>query len=77
MSNPTTQPDRTLPEQIEFAYLTLLGHLENLAARMQEMRDDSEGIDEECVEVLHDLVNRMLCKNYKLRFKLQKQGGAS
>ena len=70
MSNLPHQ-DRTIPEQVEFAYLTLLGHLEHLASRMQEIKDGAADIDLECIESLHDQVNRMLCKNYKLRFKLQ------
>lgn len=76
MSNPTHQ-ERTLPEQVEFAYLTLLGHLEHLASRMQEMKDGPDEIDDDCIEALHEHVNRMLCKNYKLRFKLQQSNSAS
>ena len=69
MSNPTHQ-ERTLPEQVEFAYLTLLGHLEHLASRMQEMKDGPDEIDDDCIEALHDHVNRMLSKNFRLRHKI-------
>jgi hypothetical protein len=69
MSNLPHQ-DRTIPEQVEFAYLTLLGHLEHLASRMQEIKDGAADIDIECIESLHDHVNRMLSKNFRLRHKL-------
>jgi hypothetical protein len=68
MSN--THQERTLPEQVEFAYLTLLGHLEHLASRMQEMKDGPDEIDDDCLEALHEHVNRMLSKNFRLRFKI-------
>ena len=68
MSN--NHQERTIPEQVEFAYLTLLGHLEHLAARMQEMKDGNDDIDEDSIESLHDHVNRMLSKNFRLRHKI-------
>jgi len=71
MSNPTTQPDRTLPEQIEFAYLTLLGHLENLAACVQELSEAPDDLDISDLEELQDRINRMLSKNFRLRHKIQ------
>lgn len=71
MSNPTTQPDRTLPEQVEFAYLTLLGHLENLAAFVQELSEAPADIDIQDLEQVQDRVNRMLSKNFRLRHKIQ------
>jgi hypothetical protein len=71
MSNPTTQPDRTLPEQVEFAYLTLLGHLENLAAFVQELSESPADIDIQDLEQVQDRVNRMLSKNFRLRHKIQ------
>jgi len=69
MSN--THQDRTIPEQVEFAYITLLGHLEHLSARMQEMKDKEDDIDDDCLDTLHDHVNRMLAKNFRLRHKIQ------
>ena len=69
MSNLPHQ-ERTIPEQVEFAYLTLLSHLEHLASRMQEMKESPAGIDYECIEVLHEHVNRMLSKNFRLRHKV-------
>jgi len=71
MSNFTPQPDRTLPEQIEFAYLTLLGHLENLAACVQEMSESPADLDIQDLEELQDRINRMLSKNFRLRHKIQ------
>lgn len=71
MSNPTTQPDRTLPEQVEFAYLTLLGHLENLAAFVQELSESPADIDIQDLEQVQDRVNRMLSKNFRLRHKIK------
>lgn len=75
MSN--NHQERTIPEQVEFAYLTLLGHLEHLASRMQEMKDGNDDIDEDDLDLLHEHVNRMLCKNYKMRYKLQQTSGNS
>jgi hypothetical protein len=73
MSYPTTQPDRTLPEQIEFAYLTLLAHLENLAACVQELSESPDNLDISDLEQLQDRINRMLSKNFRLRHKIQMQ----
>ena len=71
MSNPSTQPDRTLPEQVEFAYLTLLGHLENLAAFVQELSESPADLDIQDLEQVQDRINRMLSKNFRLRHKIQ------
>jgi len=71
MSSFTPQPDRTLPEQIEYAYLTLLGHLENLAACVQELSESAADVDISDLEQIQDRVNRMLSKNFRLRHKIQ------
>lgn len=70
MSNPPNQ-ERTMPEQVEFAYLTLLGHLENLAACVQELSESPDNLDISDLEQVQDRVNRMLSKNFRLRHKIQ------
>lgn len=71
MSDPEMfSPSRTVPEQVEFAYLTLLGHLEHLSARFQELKEGAGDIDPEDIDSLHEQVNRMLSKNFRLRHKV-------
>jgi hypothetical protein len=70
MSSNIPEPSRTVPQQVEFAYLTLLGHLEHLSARFQEMKEGAGDIDPEDIDSLHEQVNRMLSKNFRLRHKI-------
>jgi hypothetical protein len=60
---------RTLPEQVQFSYLTLLLHLDSLMAEVNALHNDCPE-DEDIARVLNRITN-MVSKNVKLRHKLQ------
>lgn len=64
--------ERTLPEQVQYAYLTLLGKLEEFSA---DVLGASEGTDlsgeaREQLEWVHQNLTRMISKNVRLRHKV-------
>jgi len=61
-------PERSLPEQIEFAYLTLLRHVEGLLGEVTEMI--AEKHDENNIKYVHGSLLRMTSKNARLKHKL-------
>jgi hypothetical protein len=63
--------ERTLPEQVQFAYLTLLGRIEQFSADLLDEieKSDSESA-RESLEWVHTNLNRLLSKNVRLRHKL-------
>jgi len=63
--------ERTLPEQVQFAYLTLLGRLEQLSADIQDEieKSDSEAA-REALEWAQTNLTKFLYKNVRLRHKL-------
>ena len=64
----TNNPQRSLPEQIEFAYLTLLIHLEGLLSDVTEMVGE-EDVNED-IRHIHVSLSKMVSKNAKLKHKL-------
>jgi len=63
--------ERTLPQQVEYAYLTLLGHLEQFTADVLDEMDATN--DEELREKLdwvHTNLTRFLSKNVRLKHKV-------
>lgn len=63
--------ERTLPEQVQYAYLTLLGHLEQFSVDVLDEtdRNDSEAAREQ-LEWVHQNLTRLLSKNIRLKHKL-------
>lgn len=64
----TNNPQRSLPEQIEFAYLTLLIHLEGLLSDVTEMVGEND-VNED-IRHIHVSLSKMVSKNAKLKHKL-------
>lgn len=64
--------ERTLPEQIQYAYLTLLGHLEQFSAEVLEESDNRDHAPEvrEQLDWVHQNLTRMISKNVRLRHKV-------
>jgi len=59
---------RTLPEQVQYSYLTLLMHLESLLAEVNEMHNEDPQ-DEDMAHILSRLTN-MVSNNVRLKQKL-------
>jgi hypothetical protein len=64
--------ERTLPEQIQYAYLTLLGKLEEFSADVLGASESTDLSDEarEQLEWVHQNLTRMISKNVRLRHKV-------
>ena len=68
MTPPENSPPRTLSEQVEFAYLTLLRHVEGLLGEVTEAIAD--GADSEEIKYVHTTLLKMTAKNARLKHKL-------
>lgn len=60
--------ERTLPEQVQHAYTTLLTHVESLFAQVCEMCDDDQ--ENEDLLFIKDRLSFLMAKNVKLKHKL-------
>lgn len=63
--------ERSLPQQVEYAYLTLLGHLEQFTAEVFEDMDSTSNPDvHEKLDWVHTNLTRFLSKNVRLKHKI-------
>jgi hypothetical protein len=63
--------ERSLPQQVEYAYLTLLGHLEQFTADVFDEMDESGDADvREKLDWVHTNLTRFLSKNVRLKHKI-------
>jgi hypothetical protein len=64
--------ERTLPEQVQYAYLTLLGRLEQFTVDLvEEIEDPDNSADSRAkLEWVHQHLTQLLSKNIRLKHKV-------
>lgn len=64
--------ERTLEEQVQHAYTTLLTHVESLFAKVNEMAEDDPANDD--LQDIRERLSFMVAKNIRMKTKLYHHG---